>query len=199
MYYSPVPTLVIRADTLCLASVNGRIVGECSRVSHVSIPISDTGDYYVGVAPLEGDWRTVTRKLVFESGALAQQPAPDVSVCVWPGAVFEVMLFTGAYVEEEPPEAEQTPELRLALAFAEAVRDNREQDAVPLLEPELAKTLAFEDIREFFGDFAYPRAPFSDGSGRVVGLVSYANGNISEARLLEFDFGDQCIANVREA
>jgi hypothetical protein len=199
MYYSSVPTLVIRADTLCLASVNGRIVGECSRVSHVSIPISDTGDYYIGVAPLEGDWRTVTRKLAFECGMLAQQPAPDVSVCVWPGAVYEVMLFTGAYVEEELPETEQTPELKLALAFAEAVRDNREQDAVPLLEPELAQTLAFEDIREFFGDFAYPRAPFSDGSGRVVGLVSYANGNISAARLFEFDFGDQCIANVREA
>jgi hypothetical protein len=109
------------------------------------------------------------------------------------------MLFTGAYVEEELPETEQTPELKLALAFAEAVRDNRKQDAVPLLEPELAQTLAFEDIREFFGDFAYPRAPFSDGSGRVVGLVSYANGNISAARLFEFDFGDQCIANVREA
>jgi ribosomal protein S1 len=104
MYYSSVPTLVIRADTLCLASVNGRIVGECSRVSHVSIPISDTGDYYIGVAPLEGDWRTVTRKLAFECGMLAQQPAPDVSVCVWPGAVYEVMLFTGAYVEEELPE-----------------------------------------------------------------------------------------------
>ena len=199
MYYSPVPTLVIRADTLCLASVNGRIVGECSRIAHVSIPISDTGDYYVCVAPLEGDWRTVTRKLAFEYGTLTQQPAPDVTVCVWPGAVYELMLFTGAYVEEEPPEAAQMPDLKLALSFAEAVRDNRERDATDLLDPELAQTLEFEDIREFFGDFAYPRAPFSDGSGRTVGLVSYANGSICEARVFEFDFGDHRITNVKEA
>lgn len=198
MDHSTVPILVIRADTLCLVSVNGRIVGECSRTAHVSIPISDTGDYYLCAAPLEGSWRTVTRKLAFECGALSEQPAPDVAVCVWPGGVFEAMLFTGAYVEEELPEEEQTQELRLAFAFAEAVRDNREEEAVALLDPELAQSLEFEDIRDFFGDFAYPRAPFSDRSGKVIGLVSYADGSISEARLFEFDYKENHITNVKE-
>lgn len=199
MYYSPVPTLVIRADTLCLAFVNGRIVGECSRTSHVAIPISDAGDYYVCVCPLEGDWRTVTRKLAFDHGTLAGQPAPDASVCVWPGGVFELMLFTGAYVEEEPQEDQQTAELKLALTFAQAVRDNREEDAAACLDQTLAETLDFEDIRRFFGDFAYPRAPFSDASGQTLGLISYADGSISEARIFEFDFGEHCITNVKEA
>ncbi|HWQ59418.1 MAG TPA: hypothetical protein VN540_10395 [Clostridia bacterium] len=199
MFYAPVPTLVIRADTLCLAMVNGRIVGECSRAAHVSIPVSDTGDYYVCVAPLEGEWRAVTRKLSFEAGALACPPAPDVSVCVWPGGVFELMLFTGAYVEEEPPEEDTPPELALACAFAEAVRDGREEDAAACLEPELADALVFEDIREFFGEFAYPRAPFSDRSGKTLGLVSFPEGSVCAARIFEFDFGGNRISNVKEA
>lgn len=198
MDHSTVPILVIRADTLSLVFVNGRIVGECSRTAHVAIPISDTGDYYLCAAPLEGSWRNVTRKLAFECGALSEQPAPDVAVCVWPGGVFEAMLFTGAYVEEELPEEEQTQELRLAFAFAEAVRDNREEDAVALLDPELAQSLDFDDIRDFLGDFAYPRAPFSDQSGKVIGLVSYADGSISEARLFEFDYRENHITNVKE-
>ena len=199
MYYSPVPTLVIRADTRCLASVNGRIVGECSRSEHVSIPISDTGDYYICAAPLEGEWRTVTRKLTFDLGALASDPAADVSVCLWPGGVFELMLFTGAYIDEDPPEEPGAPELLLACAFAEAVRDDREEDAAACLDPELAATLEFEDIRDFFGDFAYPRAPFSDRSGKTLGLVSYAKGSVSQARIFEFEFGENCITNVKEA
>jgi len=199
MFYAPVPTLVIRADTLCLATVNGRIVGECSRVSHVSIPISDTGDYYVCVAPLEGGWRTVTRRLSFENGALAGNPAPDVSVCVWPGGVFELMLFTGAYVDEEPPPEEAPPELALAMAFAEAVRDGREEDAAACLEPELADSLDFKDLKVFFGEFAYARAPFSDRSGRTLGLVSFSEGSVCAARIFEFDFGDNRISNVKEA
>ncbi|HPK16227.1 MAG TPA: hypothetical protein PKW41_09535 [Clostridia bacterium] len=199
MFYAPVPTLVIRADTLCLATVNGRIVGECSRASHVSIPVSDTGDYYVCVAPLEGEWRTVTRRISFENGALLRELAPDVSVCVWPGGVFELMLFTGAYVEEEPAPEEAPPELALAMAFAEAVRDGREEDAAACLEPELADSLDFEDLRGFLGEFAYPRAPFSDRSGKTLGLVSFSEGSVCAARVFEFDFGEERISNVKEA
>lgn len=198
MYYSPVPTLVLRADTLCLASVNGRIVGECSRAAYVSIPICDTGDYYVTAAPLEGAWRCVTRKLAFERGALAEEPAPDVSVCVWPGGVFELMLFTGAYAGMDAEPAPATPELGLACTFAEAVRDAREEDAAACLEPELADRLDFEDIRDFFGNFAYPRAPFSDSSGKTLGLISCARGSVCEARLFEFEFSEELISNVRE-
>lgn len=200
MYYSPVPILVIRADALCLALVNGRIVGECSRAGYVSIPVSDTGDYYVTAAPLEGEWRSVTRKLSFDNGVLSGELAPDVSVCVWPGGVFELMLFTGAYIDEETTEQEQpSPELKLACAFAEAVRDNREADAAACLDPELADTLEFEDIRAFFGEFAYPRAPFSDKSGTTLGLVSFANGGVSEAKIFEFEFDEAGISNVKEA
>ncbi len=199
MYYSPVPTLVIRADTLCLASVNGRIVGECSRTAHVSIPISDTGDYYISAAPLEGMWAHVTRKLSFERGTLASEPPADLSVCVWPGGVFEAMLFTGAYVGEEPMEEPASPELRLACTFAEAVRDAREGDAAACLEPELADRLDFFDIREFFGDFSYPRAPFSDHSGKTLGLITCARGSVCAARIFEFEFEEGLITNVREA
>lgn len=52
MYYSPVPLLVIRADTPALVEVNGHPAGECGADAHIALPLSDSGDYYVALLPL---------------------------------------------------------------------------------------------------------------------------------------------------
>ena len=52
MYYSPVPLLVIRADTPALVEVNGHPAGECGSDTHIALPLSDSGDYYVARLPL---------------------------------------------------------------------------------------------------------------------------------------------------
>ena len=52
MYYSPVPLLIIRADAPALIEVNGHPAGECGAASHIALPPSDSGDYYVALLPL---------------------------------------------------------------------------------------------------------------------------------------------------
>lgn len=100
MYHSPVPLMVIRPDVHALIEVNGHIVGECAASSHTALPISDSGDYYVCVIPLGSDMGAkryaVTRKISFEEGALKGGLAPDVTVCGWPGGVFEFTISTGS-------------------------------------------------------------------------------------------------------
>lgn len=97
MYYSPVPLIIIRADCPALIEVNGQLLGECGEGAHVAMPASDTGDYYICAIPLNDDpprW-PVTRKLRLEGGVLANRPAADVSICTWPGGVYELCLHTG--------------------------------------------------------------------------------------------------------
>ncbi|MDR0841665.1 MAG: hypothetical protein LBN26_09860 [Christensenellaceae bacterium] len=97
MYHSPVPLIIIRADCPALIEVNGQMLGECTADTHVALPASDTGDYYVSVIPLrpeEPRW-AVTRKVRFEGGLLTGAPAADVSICSWPGGVYEMCMHTG--------------------------------------------------------------------------------------------------------
>ena len=97
MYHSPVPLIIIQADCPALIEVNGQLLGECVQGGHVAMPASDTGDYYICAIPLEATpprW-PVTRKLRLEGGALVGQPAEDVSVCIWPGGVYELSLRAG--------------------------------------------------------------------------------------------------------
>lgn len=101
MYYSPVPLMIIRADTHALIEVNGQYIGECDHASFVAMPISDSGDYYICALPLgDSDFRyPVTRKMSFESGAISAPHASDVKVCAWPGGVYELFLQTGSFLK----------------------------------------------------------------------------------------------------
>lgn len=104
MYVSPVPLMAVRADSNALISVNGRMLGECTDKSYVSMPIADSGDYYVSAAPLTGGSGVVTRRLHIENGLPAGELPPDVSVYVWPGGVLDFVLHTGVSAEKsEPP------------------------------------------------------------------------------------------------
>lgn len=94
MYASPVPLMIIRADTDALITVNGQVLGECGRDDYVAMPVSDTGDYYVCVTPLTAGHRTLTRKLCFAEGRLQTVNVPDVTVCLWPGGVAECAIET---------------------------------------------------------------------------------------------------------
>ena len=80
MYYSPVPLLIIRADAPALIEVNGHPAGECGADSHIALPLSDSGDYYVALLPLfdreDARLYPVTRKISFENGSIRSRPAP---------------------------------------------------------------------------------------------------------------------------
>lgn len=102
MYQSPVPLMVIRTDTASVVEVNGHMLGECQQGGYVVMPVSETGDYYICAVPLEAMRYAVTRKLCFAEGALVKTPAPDLSVCVWPGGVYECLLETGRYPAPPP-------------------------------------------------------------------------------------------------
>lgn len=343
MYYSPVPLLVIRADTPALVEVNGHPAGECGSDTHIALPLSDSGDYYVALLPLadSADARLypVTRKISFEHGSISARPAPDVGVCAWPGGVFELMMHAGRLrcdsacrvpyridrieprlngrsfqltlyyengiklsIEEEgralggyalgegeggslavvelgganyiaarirskrgerllllndameealdlsaksvriengvveaidplgtllgherrtcyryesgegflalpaetgfftcPPRAPRGA-LERAIAFAEAVREGFEAEAVSYLSDDLAASISFDALRDFLGTFTAARPPISDGSGCFLGLIAVEDGNLSCARLYEFEFAeDGRIENITEA
>ncbi|HWS30270.1 MAG TPA: hypothetical protein VN512_09195 [Clostridia bacterium] len=105
MYASPVPLIIIRADTHALIEVNGQYIGECDKLSYVAMPVSDSGDYYVCALPLEdAELRyPVTRKLSFESGTVTAPRASDVTLCAWPGGVYELFLETGSFLKHARP------------------------------------------------------------------------------------------------
>lgn len=105
MYASPVPLIIIRADTHALIEVNGQYIGECDKQSYVAMPVSDSGDYYVCALPL-GDAELrypVTRKLSFDSGAVTAPNASDVTLCAWPGGVYELFIETGSFLKHTRP------------------------------------------------------------------------------------------------
>ncbi|MBE5785160.1 MAG: hypothetical protein E7330_05100 [Clostridiales bacterium] len=107
MYYSPVPLLVLRADVPALMEVNGQPAGECLPDGHIALPLSDSGDYYIGLSPLSDAANArlygITRKVGFKNGQIAVYPAPDVEVCAWPGGVFELLLRAGRLQRESTP------------------------------------------------------------------------------------------------
>ena len=343
MYYSPVPLLIIRADAPALIEVNGHPAGECGADSHIALPRSDSGDYYVALLPLfdreDARLYPVTRKISFENGSIRSRPAPDVGICSWPGGVFELtmragrlrcdsacripyridhieprlgsrtfqltlyyetglklsieesnralggyalgegesgsldvlefggvpyvaahtqgkygerLLLLSAAMEEALDVSAQTVRieagsveaidplgtllgherriryeyekgggfvpspaetgfftrapraprgtLERAIAFAEAVREGFEAEAMSYLADDLAASISFDALREFLGTFTAARPPISDGSGRFLGLIAQEDGNLSCARLYEFEFAeDGRIENITEA
>jgi len=94
MYHSPVPLIIIRPGVHSLIEVNGQLLGECLPGAHLAMPAGDTGDYFITATPLSPQspgW-PVTRKLSLERGAALPPQAGDVSLCAWPGGVYELTL-----------------------------------------------------------------------------------------------------------
>ncbi len=337
MYHSPVPLIIIRADCPALIEVNGQFLGECAEGAHVAMPASDTGDYYICAIPLSAEPRwPVTRKLRLEEGLLAGRPAADVSICTWPGGVYELCLHTGreqrqrgiqfprtldqlsysvgnrrrsltlyqedglrlciedggrprtglalgdgsygtlavytaggrqfaavrtvyeggermlmldsdlnaaleisaAHIslEEEgvcavdplgtrvgheirtlytysagsfqagPPETgffthsyiRPAAGTGLAAAFCEAVREGFREEALGYLSPTLLQDLDFDEIKDFLGNFQQCRPPLSDEGGTLLGLIAEEGDRLQSARLYEFTFAGDAIADIAE-
>lgn len=340
MYYAPVPTLLIRADARALISINGRLAGEADRDAHLSVPVSDTGDYYVTAFPLgnapEQKLYAVTRRLAFEHGSLAEPPGDDAEIALWPGGVFELILRLGrldcarrcrtpeildgispnlggrgyeltlycddgvrlsieengqqrggyslgpgeegylalcevhgehfisarvthgagerlllldshmrdvldvsgghASIGENGPEtidplgtvcgherriryvwrdgkfeptqpelgfftrppARPSNDLERAVAFLEAVREGLAAEAMGYLAPELAAAVSYDNLKEFFGDFVQVRPPAGEMNGKILGLVSKPQNNVSAVRVFELEHGSGGISDIRE-
>jgi hypothetical protein len=101
-----VPALIIYADTPSLIEVNTQPVGEASPASHIALPVSDSGDYYITAAPLydSEDMRrySITRKLSLEEGAARASVTKDFMVCSWPGGIYELNLSPGKLPASAP-------------------------------------------------------------------------------------------------
>lgn len=104
MYQSPVPLIVIRSAAPSLIEVNGQILGECRSDSHIAMPAGDNGDYFISAIPLSfGPWRyPITRKLSLCDGEALPTQGPDVSLCRWPGGVYEMYFGPSADFPVQP-------------------------------------------------------------------------------------------------
>ena len=104
MYQSPVPLIVIRSAAPSLIEVNGQILGECRPDSHIAMPAGDNGDYFISAIPLSfGPWRyPITRKLSLCDGEALPTQGPDVSLCRWPGGVYEMYFGPSADFPVQP-------------------------------------------------------------------------------------------------
>ena len=183
MYTSPVPLMVIHTDTDSLIEVNGHLLGECGSNSYVAMPVSDTGDYYVCITPLSQGRYTIMRKLHFEGGNLADAIMPDVSVCIWPGGVYDFFLQTGN-APLEASELSETQcealygEYRLSLCVADELQLYAERDGRPY-------------CRYLLGDYESGEfKPYED----LMGLL--LNGALG-ARLLLFDADLQTLLDLK--
>jgi hypothetical protein len=101
------PTLIIRtANATAAIELNGALVGEASPSSHLALPLSENGDYYIGVHPLAdegGRYYPVTRKLKFCDGNLQPPQSGDVTAYAWPDGVFEAVLSPGRLPRRATP------------------------------------------------------------------------------------------------
>lgn len=86
-----IPTLFLSADPPSLALLDGAALGEAGPDQPVVLPVAPDGVYYISAQPLVKGFIPVTRRFVFEDGALTE--APD-AVCarVWPDGVHEISI-----------------------------------------------------------------------------------------------------------
>ncbi|MCE5235473.1 MAG: hypothetical protein ABFC62_07705 [Clostridiaceae bacterium] len=89
--------------------------------------------------------------------------------------------------------------LHLVQSFCEAVREGFEEEARGYLTDGLNEEFSFAEIKDFLGNFAAARPPVSDGSGRYMGLIEQEGERLSSARLYEFSFEGEKIADILEA
>ncbi len=93
------PTLVVRTrQAVAAIELNGTPVGDASPDRHLALPLSDSGEYYIGIYPLADDERRyypVVRKLRFQNGALLPILSGDVKAYAWPGGIYEAIFSPG--------------------------------------------------------------------------------------------------------
>lgn len=339
MYQSPVPLIVIRSAAPSLIEVNGQILGECRSDSHIAMPAGDNGDYFISAIPLSfGPWRyPITRKLSLCDGEALPTQGPDVSLCRWPGGVYEMHFGPSADFPVQPADfpreldqlgymqgrsrrnltlfrenglkllieedgrssscisigpgeygsltlygvagrqlvavstfeggrqrllmlddnmnsllelygesilleegsvslieplgtllghqrrtryryqgggfSADCPETgfftreykypadrqKLVIAFCEAVREGFDVEAASYMTVSLKMDFSIDEIRNFLGNFDCCRPPLSDRSGRLIGLIETGSDGVACARLYEFTFEDELIADISEA
>ena len=88
---------------------------------------------------------------------------------------------------------------KLVIAFCEAVREGFDGEAASYMTGSLKMDFSIDEIRNFLGNFDCCRPPLSDRSGRLIGLIETGSDGVACARLYEFTFEDELIADISEA
>ena len=88
---------------------------------------------------------------------------------------------------------------KLVIAFCEAVREGFDVEAASYMTVSLKMDFSIDEIRNFLGNFDCCRPPLSDRSGRLIGLIETGSDGVACARLYEFAFEDELIADISEA
>lgn len=107
MQNAAVPMLAIQTDIRALIEINGNFIGVSAPGEHVAMPVSASGDYFISATPLGETEQTrryaITRRISFENGNLLPVAAADVSLCKWPGSLYEIDLTPGTWNPETAP------------------------------------------------------------------------------------------------
>lgn len=86
----------------------------------------------------------------------------------------------------------------LPRAFAEAVREGFQDEALSYITDELRRDFSFDEMRDFLGNFQSCRPPVSDKKGALLGLISSDGCRVSSARLYEFRLEKGLISDIAE-
>ncbi|MPN48529.1 hypothetical protein SDC9_196137 [bioreactor metagenome] len=114
------------------------------------------------------------------------------SAGVFQASEAETGFFTRSYVRPAAGPA-------LSIAFCEAVRQGFRDEALGYLTPALRQDLDFDEIKDFLGNFQQCRPPLSDEKGTLLGLIVEEGDRLQSARLYEFTFDGDAIADIAEA
>lgn len=85
-----------------------------------------------------------------------------------------------------------------AVAFLDAVRLGFREEALGYLSTELARSLDFQSLCEFFGSFTAIRSPRADDGGSLMGLLYPGRDGITEVKVFRFEFEGGRISNIGE-
>lgn len=101
------PIFILRVKGVEAAiEVNGTIIGTCSSDDYITLPVSENGEYYIGVFPLKNSvtrrFYPVVRKITLSNGEITFAPCDDVEIYAWPNGMYELIFTLSECAQNEP-------------------------------------------------------------------------------------------------
>lgn len=100
------PIFILRVKGVEAAiEINGAIIGTVSTDDYITLPVSENGEYYIGVFPLKNDgtrrFYPLLRKITLSNGEITSAPCDDVEIFAWPNGMYELIFTLGEYTQND--------------------------------------------------------------------------------------------------